>query len=154
MPDCARFLFISSMALFFAAGCSGKMPDAIGVGRTGLSGCPKTPNCVSTEARDDSHKIEPFRLKGDSQEQWAEVIKAASSLPRTRVMQSTENYLHLECRSLIFRFVDDLELHLKSPQEGIVSVRSASRIGKSDFGVNRKRVERLRRILKEKDIIE
>lgn len=153
MSGCVRYLIGSSILFLVAAGCSGKIPKTIGVHQSGLSDCPKSPNCVSTEAREASHKIEPFHLKGDPKAQWSEVIAIASTLPRSTVIKSTENYIHLECRSLVFRFVDDLELHLR-PAGKVISVRSASRIGKSDFGVNRKRVELLRRMLREKNIIE
>ena len=146
-------LIRSSVILMVTAGCSGKIPDTIGVRQSALADCPKTPNCVSTEALDGSHKIDPFRLKGDPGIKWPEVIRTASSLPRSKVIKSTDDYVHLECRSLVFRFVDDLELYLTS-SEGLVSIRSAARLGKSDFGVNRERVELLRKMLKEKDIIE
>jgi uncharacterized protein (DUF1499 family) len=53
------------------------------------------------------------------------------------------NYLHVEMRSLMFRFVDDVEFSLAA-SAGLIHVRSASRVGYSDFGVNRKRVERIR----------
>jgi uncharacterized protein (DUF1499 family) len=65
------------------------------------------------------------------------------ALPRTRIAAQTETTLHAECRSRIFRFTDDLELHLRAG-EGIIAVRSASRLGYSDLGVNRHRVETLR----------
>jgi uncharacterized protein (DUF1499 family) len=71
---------------------------------------------------------------------------AVSSLPRTTIVDDSGQYLHAECRSAVFRFVDDLELHLR-PDEGAIAVRSASRLGYSDFGVNRGRVETLRRKL-------
>jgi uncharacterized protein (DUF1499 family) len=67
-------------------------------------------------------------------------------LPRTRIVKETEDYLHAECRSALFRFVDDLELQLR-PSESIIAVRSASRLGYSDLGVNRRRVEGLRESL-------
>ena len=67
-------------------------------------------------------------------------------LPRTKIISSTDDYLHAECSSAVFGFVDDLELHLR-PAENLIAVRSASRLGHSDFGVNRKRVEQLRSLL-------
>jgi uncharacterized protein (DUF1499 family) len=64
-------------------------------------------------------------------------------MPRTRIVRETADYLHAECRSTLFGFIDDLELNLR-PTEGIIAVRSASRLGYSDFGANRRRIERLR----------
>jgi len=67
-------------------------------------------------------------------------------MSRTKIVTSDDAYLHAECTSRIFRFVDDLELHLR-PDDGIIAVRSASRVGKGDMGVNHKRVESLRQRL-------
>ena len=76
----------------------------------------------------------------------------ALSVPRATVIHEADHYLHAECASAIFGFVDDLELHLRA-DEGVVAVRSASRIGYSDMGVNRRRVEGLRRDLKERGVL-
>ncbi len=74
------------------------------------------------------------------------------NLPRTRIVTETDDYLHAECRSAFFGFVDDLELHLR-PTQGIIALRSAARLGHSDFGVNRKRVENLRLLLRNQGVI-
>jgi uncharacterized protein (DUF1499 family) len=76
-------------------------------------------------------------------EAWRAARELVSALPRTRVVEETADYLHAECRSTVFGFVDDLELQLR-PGEGAIAVRSASRLGYSDLGVNRSRVENLR----------
>jgi uncharacterized protein (DUF1499 family) len=81
------------------------------------------------------------------------VQKTVKSLPRTKIISADNSDIHAECRSMIFRFVDDLMLHL-IPSSGIVHLRSASRIGYSDLGVNRRRVESLRKKLRNIDIIE
>jgi uncharacterized protein (DUF1499 family) len=78
--------------------------------------------------------------------------KGDRGLPRTRIVSRTDASLHAECRSRIFRFVDDLELCLRAA-EGIIAVRSASRLGYSDLGVNRSRVEALRAELKKRGMI-
>lgn len=78
-----------------------------------------------------------------------EIVK---EMPRTEIKEITENYLHAECRSMVFRFVDDLELELR-PNDGIIAVRSASRKGYSDFGVNRRRVESLRDALRSRGVV-
>jgi len=64
----------------------------------------------------------------------------------------TDDYLHAECSSAFFGFVDDIELHLRSAQ-GVIAVRSAARLGHSDLGVNRKRVEKLRSLLTQQGVI-
>ena len=151
-----RFVELSltwALILFIISGCSGKRPDAIGLGPSGLSSCPKSPNCVSSEAKDKQHAIESFCLKGDPDIDWSLVQDEIASMPGWTIVTSTANYIHAECKSRVFRFIDDLELHFNS-SNGIISIRSASRIGYSDFGANRRRVEFLRSELKTKQIIE
>ena len=69
-----------------------------------------------------------------------------------KIISLTDEYIHAECTSAVFGFVDDLELHLR-PQEKLIAVRSAARLGYSDLGVNRKRVESLRAALRERGVI-
>jgi len=73
-------------------------------------------------------------------------------LRRTRITSETPEYLHAECRSALLGFIDDFELNLR-PSEGVIAVRSASRVGYTDFGVNRKRVEALRAGLRKRGVI-
>jgi uncharacterized protein (DUF1499 family) len=80
------------------------------------------------------------------------VKSAVGKLPRTIIARETEGYLHAECRSAFFGFVDDLELFLRADKKTI-AVRSAARRGYSDFGVNRKRVENLRWSLRRAGVI-
>ena len=70
-------------------------------------------------------------------------MKIIASLPRTQVVSHTNEYIHAECTSLIFRFVDDVEF-LLDEEKYLIHVRSASRVGYSDLGVNRKRIETIR----------
>ncbi len=142
-----------ALILSIASGCSGKGPDEIGNDPSGLRGCPKRPNCVSSEAKDERHAVEPFHLKGDPKDSWPIIRDEIASMPRWRIVKATDSYIHVECKSRIFRFIDDLELSLNS-STGIVSIRSASRTGYSDFGANRRRVELLRRVLRTKQVIE
>lgn len=84
---------------------------------------------------------------------WQALGKAIAALPRARVVTLTEDYLHAECRSALFRFIDDLELELRA-HDNRIAVRSASRLGYWDMGVNRKRVEHLRRLLATQGLVE
>jgi len=118
-----------------------------------LDGCPSSPNCVSSEAPDAKHAVEPLHLKGDPQKAWAAITRIAGQLPRCTIVENTEHYLHVECKSRLFRFVDDLEL-LLDPATMTIAIRSAARVGKSDLGVNRRRVEALRKKLQENGRIE
>lgn len=133
-------LLLAPMSLL---SCAGKRPSNLGVSATGLAPCPSSPNCVSSDARDSSHQVAPLQLAVAPAEAWRSVREAVLELPRSRIVKETPDYLHAECRSALFGFVDDLELQLR-PGEEIIAIRSASRLGRSDLGVNRRRVEGLR----------
>lgn len=106
------------------------------------------PNVVSSgaAASDERHYVEPLRVAGAFG--WSEVEELVGGFaPRVRVVESDGvGWLRAECRSLVFRFVDDLWLRLDAGS-GVIDVKSASRVGYSDLGVNRRRVERLRVVL-------
>jgi uncharacterized protein (DUF1499 family) len=110
-----------------------------------LPPCPDKPNCVSSQApaADTQHAIGPLRFNGDANAAWERLRRALAAMPRTRIVEDTGDYLHAEATSLIFRFVDDLECSLDR-SNGVIHIRSASRVGHGDLGVNRKRVENLR----------
>lgn len=129
--------------MVLTAGCSGK--PATGLGDYGLKPCPGSPNCVSSAAGDQKHSIAPLAYAGSREQAVARLKTALESAGTARLVAETPEYLHAEFRSRVFRFVDDVEFWFPEG-EGIVHVRSASRLGYSDFGVNRKRVEALRRI--------
>ena len=132
--------------------CAGEPPASLGLHGSTLSPCPASPNCVSSDAADPSHRVPPFELAIPSPEAWQIAGSAVSSLPRTVVVVQTPDYLHAECSSALFGFVDDLELQLRAP-ERLIAVRSASRLGYSDLGVNRARVEALRTLLVQAGVI-
>lgn len=132
--------------------CSGSGPTNLGVKNSRLAPCPSTPNCVSSDADDTSHFASAFQLLSPAPNAWRAAHTALLSLPRTKIIAETEDYLHAECSSAVFGFVDDLELHLR-PEQRIIAVRSAARLGYSDFGVNRKRVEKLRFLLAQQGVI-
>ncbi|MBT8122822.1 MAG: DUF1499 domain-containing protein [Gammaproteobacteria bacterium] len=108
-----------------------------------LPACPDSPNCVSSQATDERHRIDPLAFSGSPGEALARLKRAVLSEPRMTIVAEEGAYLQCEARSLIFRFVDDLAFQLDAAQ-GVIHVRSASRTGHSDFGVNRRRVERIR----------
>jgi uncharacterized protein (DUF1499 family) len=118
-----------------------------------LALCPNSPNCVSSQAIDKEHFIEPFKIIGAINDASLALKNALLAQERTVITQETENTLHAEATSLIFRFVDDVDIILDS-QARLFHIRSASRIGYGDFGVNRKRVEALRFKLQSAGVIE
>jgi uncharacterized protein (DUF1499 family) len=120
-----------------------KKPQNLGVVEGRLAACPNSPNCVSTQAADELHSIKPLTFAG-SPEQALQRLKAAiATIPRMKIATENGDYLHAEATSLIFRFVDDVEF-LVDRQAKVIHVRSASRVGRSDLGVNRARLEKIR----------
>ena len=96
--------------------------------------------------------MEALQLHPDARDVWEGVREAVARMPRTRIVAEADGYLHAECESRLLGFVDDLELHLR-PDQGVVAVRSASRLGYSDMGVNRARVESLRSELRVQGVV-
>ena len=145
------FLFIIILLLLPIGGLAylsitSPQPDIPGVVDGKLPSCPDSPNCVCSFEDDQEHSIEPIAVEGDPAEFFLKLQEKTEQLARVRKVSSDENYVHYEFTTLIFRYVDDVEFLLK-PEEKQVHVRSASRAGHSDLGVNRKRVEKIRSML-------
>jgi len=119
-------------------------PGNLGVKDGRLAPCKHTPNCVSSQAdpADTEHYIAPIPFRGDA---MAAVLHAVKQMPRTTVINRDLNYLYAEFRTPLMRFVDDVEFFYD--KAGVIHVRSASRLGRRDFGVNRKRIEELRSLI-------
>lgn len=118
-----------------------------------LPPCPSSPNCVSSQATDADHFIAPFKIVGTAQDAWTALKNALLSQSRTVITAETGDRLHAQATSLVFRFVDDIDVILDGDAK-LLHIRSASRIGYGDFGVNRKRIERLRSQLQQAGVIE
>jgi len=131
---------------------AGKRPQNLGYEAGRLAPCKRTPNCVTSQAgpSDEQHYIAPIAItKNASGDAMAQVRKAVESMPRASVVRVEAGYLYAEFRSKLMGFVDDVEF-LHDPAKGVVHVRSASRLGRRDFGVNRERVEQLRSLLEKR----
>lgn len=134
--------------------CAGLMvfdPDLARPGATPLANCPERPNCVSSSAGTPRSRVVPFRLKGDADKAWDGIVQQVAALPQTRVRFSDGRYLHAECASRLFGFIDDLEL--RRDDDGLVAIRSAARTGYWDFGVNRRRLATLEKTLRDMGLI-
>jgi uncharacterized protein (DUF1499 family) len=108
-----------------------------------LGPCPASPNCVSSEqGTDASHQVEPLPL-GDPATAPRRLVELVESFPRTEIVSATDTYVHATFTTRWLRFTDDVELRV-SQEEGVVHLRSASRVGYGDRGVNRARVEQIR----------
>lgn len=133
------FIVVLSSSLIFATSAFA----VIGIENNHLAPCPSSPNCVVSQDGDEEHSIEPIAYRGDRTTAKKTLLKVLSVVPRTEVIENTGNYIHTESTSRIFKFVDDAEFYFPE-DENIIQVRSASRVGESDLGVNRRRIEQIR----------
>jgi len=116
----------------------------IGMQNSRLKPCPDSPNCVSSFETSPSHSVAPLGYKGSKADAYQKLLFILQTAKRVKIVTSEENYIHAEFTSRIFRFVDDVEFYFDE-KEPVIHVRSASRVGYSDLGANRKRVEEIRR---------
>jgi uncharacterized protein (DUF1499 family) len=124
---------------------SGSPPLDLGVNNGKLTACLTTPNCVSSQAppSDSQHAIAPIQMSGDVPTTMATLRSVIQAMPRTNIIKETNNYLYVEFTSKLMKFVDDVEFYLDNDTK-MIQVRSASRLGESDLGVNRQRIEEIR----------
>lgn len=115
----------------------------LGVWHGQLTPCPSTPNCVCTNSEDVRHQIEPLTWSGTAADAIAAIRRLLEQMPRVRLITQTDRYLHAEFATAVFRFIDDVEFYVDETA-GVVHFRSASRVGYSDLGVNRRRMEGIR----------
>jgi uncharacterized protein (DUF1499 family) len=134
----ATVVFLALASLF------SRRPTNLGVHDGRLAPCPASPNCVCTQDNDPGHAIAPIPFTGDPVEAMARLKRVLAELPRVEIVKEEGLYLHAEFRSLVFRFVDDVEF-LVDPEARVIQFRSASRAGRGDLGVNRRRMEDIRR---------
>jgi Uncharacterized protein conserved in bacteria len=119
------------------------MLAAVGLAATLLAPCPTKPNCVSTLATDGEHAIAPIHYAGSAHDAQSRLLAILRGMARTTIVTSDEHSIRAEFRTAIFRFVDDGVFVLDDASKTI-HFRSASRVGHSDFGVNRERMESVR----------
>jgi uncharacterized protein (DUF1499 family) len=139
------------ITLTFSGGTvfAGKRPTNIGIQASGqLAPCPGTPNCVNSYSQNTQDKIEPLTYNSTPTQAIADLKTVIESMERTQIITESENYLYAEFKSKLMGFVDDVEF-LIEPNTQVIHVRSASRLGQSDLGVNRQRIEMIRAKLSE-----
>ena len=125
---------------------SGTRPQNLGVHDGRLAPPKRTPNNVSSQAdknADPKHYIEPLHYAGNAAQAWSALRSILAGMPGVKVVKSEPNYLYAEFASKLMGFVDDVEFYLDK-KAGVIQVRSASRLGRRDFDVNRERIERIR----------
>jgi uncharacterized protein (DUF1499 family) len=139
--------FIVMTVLLIVLSCASNPPKAQLVdGR--LRACPNSPNCVSSEGDGTSSRIEPLTFQGPPEKAWGNLKETIREMGG-KIEEEHAGYLWATFTTRLFRFVDDVEFRMVSI-DGIIHVRSGSRVGYSDLGVNRRRVEKLRTIFNRK----
>ena len=133
------FFFLFSTSHFILAG----VPDNLGLENRLLSPCPETPNCVSSQEKNSQHRIQPITFEGSLELTKERLHRVINSMCGTRIITQNVVYWHVEFTTLLLRFIDDVEFYFDESQL-LIHVRSASRQGYSDLGVNRRRVETIR----------
>jgi uncharacterized protein (DUF1499 family) len=109
-----------------------------------LPPCPATPNCVSSDATDGLHRIEPLAIGKDPDSVWQALVACLGSDTSFTIKVQNDRYLRVEARTAVLGFVDDVQFQLR-PDQGYIAMRSASRLGLSDLGANRRRLEGVRK---------
>jgi uncharacterized protein (DUF1499 family) len=123
-------------------------PPELGIQDGQLSPCPSSPNCVVSQGADSDHAIEPITYTVGRDSARELLAKVLGVVPRTEIVRQDENYIRAKSISRIMGFVDDTEFYFPE-DEPVIHVRSAARLGESDLGVNRRRLEQIRLALKD-----
>jgi uncharacterized protein (DUF1499 family) len=145
-PTLIVFLAVSACILLVVVrwinSCSQPL-HRLGVIDGRLADCPDSPNCVSTQVGNSEHNIAPIPFKLSAEETQRQLEAIIRSMPRSRIVSSRTGYFHAEFTGQLLGFVDDVEFAIVET-EHLIHFRSASRSGRSDLGVNRKRMEQVR----------
>ena len=138
------FIFTGAAVIFFVFSCClAGGPDNLGLKTQLFSPCPRTPNCVSSQEKNSQHRIQPIIFEGSLELAKERLYRAINSMPGTRIITQEDVYWHVEFTTQLLRFIDDVEFYFDESQS-LIHVRSASRQGYWDLGVNRRRVETIR----------
>jgi uncharacterized protein (DUF1499 family) len=150
------FFFFTFIIYFFILGINSRSKDATGLIEGHLSKCPDTPNCVCTEIKDHTdHYISPIALPQNTQPAFDSlfILKNIVKNMGGSIKVENKNYIAATFSSSIFGFVDDLEIRMDNDQK-VIHLRSASRVGRSDMGVNKKRIELIKQRYKKITVID
>lgn len=146
LPLLALLVTTTAMASLFGSLFAGTMPADLGVRAGRLKACPDSPNCVNSQATDGEHAIAPLAFKGEAAAAMQTLARIVAAAPGATIVARRDDYLQATFATPTMGFVDDVEFFV-DPARSVIEVRSASRLGHSDLGVNRNRIEDLRRDL-------
>lgn len=139
--------------LLMLSGCATTTGAGLGLTADGrLSPCSITPNCVSSDAPDDLHRIKPLMLRADPQAAWQALLAYLENDSSYEIKVRKADYVRAEAQTRILGFIDDVEFHLR-PAKGQIAMRSASRAGISDWGKNSRRLEAVRQALRDAQVV-
>jgi len=143
-------ILVVGAVIFFIMAQKSKQGEALGLVYNALSPCPDKPNCVcSSDKNDVNHYVEPLALTHDSTADSLLLLKEVIVEMNGTLQTENTSYLAVTFTSTTFGFVDDLEIKIDS-SDNLIHFRSASRVGHSDMGVNKKRVELLKQLYQQK----
>lgn len=149
-----KYLKTVVVVSFLIVGCTGTSPK-LGVVSGVLNECPESPNCVNSQAKDEEHAIKPILMSAPTSEIKSKILHTIDLFDNSKVILSDSTYIRVEFTSSLFRFVDDVEFYFPKVNSKVqtIHLRSASRLGHSDLGVNRKRIEEFRnKLFQTKDV--
>ena len=129
--------------------CSDEKLPLVGIRESRLTPCPDSPNCISSQGSDSAYTVEPLTYDSEAEKIIADLKVVVGSMKGATIVSESAAYLHVEFQSDVFRFIDDVEFMVDDMAK-VVHVRSASRVGYYDFGVNRKRIEKIRQAWNQK----
>ena len=131
------------MTIFFLIGCASVDPSKKMSGEDPIKGCPDVPHCVSSLSTTGKRYIEPFYFDGSTESFQVRIKKAISNLPRFEIVEIHDKYIRVAFTTLLLRFTDDAEFFYDVPKK-LIQIKSSSRVGYYDLGVNRDRMEKIR----------
>lgn len=146
LPIVLILCFLLGGTIFFSRQTkllAGTKPSNLGVATGQLLACPSTPNCVNSQSLDAEHKITPLSYNSTAEDAFKTLKTVVRSFKQSTIERETDNYIYAEFTIPVVGFVDDVEF-LLDKEAKVIHVRSASRLGESDLGVNRKRIETIR----------
>ena len=144
-------IFLSLIAILTLPTAAWAVGSSLGVSNSHLAVCPDSPNCVISQDGDSKHAIEPITYHTERDVAQKTLLKVLTVVPRTEVVETTDNYIHALSKSRVFGFIDDVEFYFPE-NENVIHLRSAARTGESDLGVNRRRLEQIRLALQDLNI--
>jgi uncharacterized protein (DUF1499 family) len=127
-------------AILTSTACAGVENISMTEGK--LAPCPDSPNCVSTQSEKKGHAMKPLPYLRTREASREKILSILKDMKRTEIVKLTESHIHVECRTVLLHFTDDVAFFLDDTTR-VVHFRSASRVGYYDFGLNRRRMKRI-----------